>query len=77
MGHQDNGLCAIVDGVSDCGEGTNNALVVCDGGAVQGDVEVDLYNHSSEQSESSLFPAKVCEYPNQDALVLEVDVGDG
>lgn len=61
MGHQDNGLCAIIDGVFDCREGANNTLVIRDGGAVQGDVEVDLCSHLSEQPEPSLSPAKVCE----------------
>ena len=45
MGHQDHGLGAMVDGVFDCGQGADDALVVGDLAVsffVQGDVEVDL-----------------------------------
>ena len=44
VGHEDDGLGAIVNGVLDGRKGTNNALVVCDFLVlVKGDVEVDLY----------------------------------
>ena len=42
MGHEDNGLCALFDGIFDGWEGTDNALVVGDLIAVKWDVEVDL-----------------------------------
>jgi hypothetical protein len=42
VGHQDDGLSTIVDGVLDGGESTDDTLVVGDGGSIEGDVEVDL-----------------------------------
>jgi hypothetical protein len=43
MGHQDDGLGAILEGVLDGGEGTDNSLVVGDVlVGVERDVEVDL-----------------------------------
>jgi hypothetical protein len=43
VGHQDDRLGAIVDGMLDCRDGTNDALVVGDLFVlVEGDVEVDL-----------------------------------
>ena len=45
MGHEDYGFGALVDGIFDCGEGADDALVVGDFGVgffVQGDIEVDL-----------------------------------
>jgi len=42
VGHEDDGFGAIVNGVLDCGEGANDALVVGDFVAIKRDVEVDL-----------------------------------
>lgn len=41
MGHEDDGLCAMVDGVLDGGDGADDALGVGDLVAVKGDVEVN------------------------------------
>jgi len=41
VGHEDDGLCAMVDGVLDGGDGTDDALGVGDLVTVEGDVEVD------------------------------------
>lgn len=44
VGHQDDGLGAVVDGIFDGGQGTDNSLVVGDFlFGVEGDVEVDLW----------------------------------
>lgn len=42
VGHENDGLCAMVDGVPDGGDGADDALGVGDLVAVKGDVEVDL-----------------------------------
>jgi hypothetical protein len=43
VGHQDDGLGAVVDGILDGGQGTDDALVVGDGLVlVERDIEVDL-----------------------------------
>lgn len=43
VGHQDDGLGAVVNGIFDCGQGTDNSLVVGDVlFGVKGDVEIDL-----------------------------------
>lgn len=42
VGHEDDGLGAIVEGVLDRRDGADDALVVGDGGAIERDVEVDL-----------------------------------
>jgi hypothetical protein len=42
VAHQNDSFGAIVACVFDGGEGANNALVVCDLVAVEGDIEVDL-----------------------------------
>ena len=42
MGHEDNGLGAILDGIFDGGDSADDTLGVGDSGAVKGDVEVDL-----------------------------------
>lgn len=43
MGHQNDGLGAVVNGIFDCGQGTDNSLVVGDfHSGVKGDVEIDL-----------------------------------
>jgi hypothetical protein len=41
--HQDDGLGTIVDSILDGGQGADDALVVGDGSAVKGDVEVNLF----------------------------------
>lgn len=43
VGHQDDSGCALLEGIFDRGESADNALVVGDGGAVERDVEVNLY----------------------------------
>jgi hypothetical protein len=45
VGHEDDGFGAMFDGVFDCREGADDALVVGDFGVgcfIEGDVEVDL-----------------------------------
>lgn len=42
VGHENNGLCAILGSILDGGESANNPLVVGDLASVKGDVEVDL-----------------------------------
>lgn len=43
VGHEDDGLSSVLDGILDCGESTDNTLVVGDVLVrVEGDVEVDL-----------------------------------
>ena len=45
VGHEDDGLSAVLDGMLDCGESTDNALVVGDLLVrVERDVEVDLWS---------------------------------
>lgn len=74
MRHQDDGLGAIVDSILDGGQGADDALVVGDGSAVKGDVEVNLFatNQWMKRVWRTGRP-----YPDQDALVLDVNVGDG
>jgi hypothetical protein len=43
VGHEDDGLGTVLDGMLDCGESTDDALVIGDLlVGVEGDVEVDL-----------------------------------
>jgi hypothetical protein len=61
----------------DCGKSTDNALgvgdiLVC----IERDVEVDL-SSSSSVNDSILQASANSTYTDQDALALEVDVGDG
>jgi hypothetical protein len=45
VGHEDDGLSAVLGGILDCGKSTDNALVVGDLlVGVEGNVEVDLYS---------------------------------
>lgn len=42
MGHQNDGLSALLRGVFNCRQGSDNTLVVGDGGAIERDVEINL-----------------------------------
>ena len=81
MGHQDNGLGAVVDGILDGGEGTDNTLVVGDVLVlVKRDVEVNLYARcisSLSKQVGHRLKSFSGTYANQDTLVLQVNVGDG
>jgi hypothetical protein len=49
VGHEDDGLGAIVEGVLDGRDGADDALVVCDFLVlVEGDVEVDLKRRGTQ-----------------------------
>ena len=41
MGHQDDGLGAVIEGVFDCWDGTDDTLIVGDSGPIERDIEVD------------------------------------
>jgi hypothetical protein len=77
VGHQDHGLSAVVDGILDSGQGTDNALVVGDVLVrIEGDVEVNLSRGNDEPLRFMVKKSDLSTYPNQDTLVLEVDIGD-
>ena len=78
VGHQDDGFGAILDSVLDGGEGAGDTLVVGDLGVgllVEGNVEVDL----KRCCQCCALGGSVWgwSYADEDALALEVDVGDG
>lgn len=77
MRHQDNGLGAVVDGVLDSGESTDYPLIVRDLPVrVEGDIEVDLKLMSAVFIASSSW-RKEAVYPDQDPLVLDIDILNG
>lgn len=75
MGHEDNGLSTIVDGIFDGGEGSDNTLVV---GhllvRVKRNIEVDLFvpvsfGHAEIVRDDG-------SYSDQDTLAIEIDITD-
>lgn len=88
VGHEDDGLCAVVDSIFDGGDCADDALVVGDlFVGVERDVEVDLcgaelgviarvkYRMGSE-GQLKEFQEGIS-YTNEDTLAVEVTVGDG
>ena len=47
MRHEDDGFCAMFTSIFDGGKGTDNALIVRDLCAIEGDIEVNLNNEKS------------------------------
>lgn len=77
MGHEDNGPGAVLDGILDGGQSTNDTLGVGDRGVVllvKGNVEVDLVTYTVRRVNHG--PCNQT-YSDQDTLVLEIHIGDG
>lgn len=77
VGHQNDGLSSVLDGMLDGGQSTDNTLVVGDVLVrIERDVEVDLCSYASV-IDRALRSLLVLTYTDQDALTLEVDIANG